>query len=355
MLDRVEDSRDDSEFAPEELSREDESDKKKLVSHGLARIFIITDKDKAARLIGSGGKTATKLRKQFADTTLKIGKKVPGVNEQVTEVAGPIEQATELLTRIAEIAVEPRSCDEPMLTLLVHNTGGLIGTGGEKITNIRKTSGATIRIADDTLPGSSQTPVTVTGSLDSLGKASRMILEFIRNCKPVERIYSPEMSFDGVWGGNSTYGGWRGDWRERGGRGFGGNGRGTGRRGWGVPEGGWASSRSRNWGSRVEGPRGTKDWGRSLRDAGSAKGRWGTTRSFSDRGSWGNRDEAPGWLTRAKRFPSGNSFHNERGWGKTNDRNSDWGSSRSAGVGGNSAWGGSTKRGSWRGRKDQGF
>merc|ERR1719474_2577500 len=161
-----------------------------------ARMFIITNNDEAARLIGSGGGRVTKLRKEFAGIKLRIGSKVPGVDEQVTEVQGPLERVNELLMRIAEITVEPRSDDDPMLTLLIHNAGGLIGTGGQRVTRIRKESGATIKIAKDNLPRSSQTPVTVTGRMESLEKATRMILEFIITCEPVTGIYSPENALD---------------------------------------------------------------------------------------------------------------------------------------------------------------
>merc|ERR1719193_2542768 len=68
-----------------------------------ARMFIITNNDEVARLIGSGGDTVTKLRKEFSGLKLKIGNKVPGIDEQVTEIAGSISRATELLMRIAEI------------------------------------------------------------------------------------------------------------------------------------------------------------------------------------------------------------------------------------------------------------
>jgi len=160
------------------------------------RMFIITSNDGAARLIGLRGETVTKLRKEFANVNLRIGNKVPGIDEQVTKVEGPIEKVTQLLIRIAKITVEPRSNDEPLLTLLVHNAGALIGVGGQRVTKLRKESGATIKIAKDHLAKSSQTLVTVTGSLEALEKVTRMILEFISTCEPVNIVYTPEMSID---------------------------------------------------------------------------------------------------------------------------------------------------------------
>jgi len=160
------------------------------------RMFIITNNDGAARLIGLRGETVTQLRKEFEDVNLRIGKKVPGIDEQVTKVEGAIEKVTELLMRIAKITVEPRSNDEPLLTLLVHNPGGLIGFEGQLVSKIRKESGAKINIGKEPLAKSSQTPVTVSGSLESLEKVTRMILKFISTCEPVNIAYTPEMSLD---------------------------------------------------------------------------------------------------------------------------------------------------------------
>jgi len=170
--------------------------KKVQDGHTWVRMFIITSNDGAARLIGLRGETVTKLREEFADVNLRIGNKVRGIDEQVTKVQGPIEKVTELLIRIAKITVEPRYNDEPLLTLLVHNAGGLIGVGGQRVRKLREESGATIKIAKAPLAKSSQTPVTVTGNLEALEKVTRMILEFISTCEPVNIVYTPEMAVD---------------------------------------------------------------------------------------------------------------------------------------------------------------
>jgi len=347
------------------------------------RMFTITNNDEAARLIGLGGETVTKLRKEYAEVKLRIGSKVPGVDEQVTEVDGPIERVTELLMRIAEITTEPRSNDQPLLTLLVHNAGGLIGTGGERVTRIRKESGATIKIAKDNLARSSQTPVTVTGRLESVEKATRMILEFISTCEPVDIVYSPEMSLDrrdrdGRWGGgwrrrDSSRGRRGGDYRD--GRGFSGGDRLGGRRGdFGRREvgGGWGRYDERDfgyrggrWGNRDGDSWGGRDDRRDARDGGGYRGGsgggWGGGASrdrergirhddydpfkpsSSRRSAWAPSNG--GWDGPGPRSGGGwqtANGYNERGWGKPKGIERGWGPSRSAGGGVD--WGGPPER-----------
>jgi len=347
------------------------------------RIFLITNNDEAARLIGSGGATVTQLRKEFNGLKLKIGSKVPRVDEQVTEVGGPIDRVTELLMKIAEITVEPRSRNDPLLTLLVHNPAGLIGTRGARVTQIRKESGATIKIAEDPLPLSSQTPVTVTGSMESMEKATRAILEFITTCEPVDRIYTPEMSLRGGSGYRERGGGrrearrygrrgddrWGGGGRRRrspdrfdGGRRGGGYGRDGGRRAsdrWDDRDFRDRGSRGDSWITRDYGPRGGGDgWrdsgelrGRRRGNSPGASGQRGDYDPFepssSGRGSWGGggREDGgwggprptAGWPQDEPRsqseWPSVG-----RGWPNSSDQERGWGPSRSAGGGG--GWGG---------------
>lgn len=335
-----------------------------------ARMFIITNNDEAARLIGSGGEKVTMLRKEFAGIKLRIGNKVPGIDEQVTEVQGPIERVNELLMKIAQITREPRSDDDPMLTLLIHNAGGLIGTGGTRVTRIRKESGATIKIAKDNLPKSSQTPVTVTGRLESLEKATRMILEFILSCEPVTNIYSPDNhlnrrgSREDRWGSRGRRrdrsrdrrgGGYRDESRDR---------RGAGRlRDGGRRESGngWPrrverdfGDRGDRWGSRDGDRWGNRDDGRGFAGYGARSG-----------GGWGPRDSgggnrhddydpfeptssrrsvsvppSGGWDRPNGRSDTGwqSSNDDQRGWALPGDIERGWGPSRSAGGGG--GWGG---------------
>jgi len=333
---------------------------------GEARVFIITNNDEAARLIGSGGERVTQLRKEFAEIKLRIGSKVPGVDEQVTEVQGPIERVTELLMRIAEITVEPRSDNDPMLTLLIHNAGGLIGTGGQRVTKIRKESGATIKIAKDNLPRSTQTPVTVTGRLQSLEQATRMIVEFTTTCEPVTRIYSPENAVvrRGRGDGRSGMGGRRRD-RSRGRRG---GDRDEGRDRWGdgrwrdrgrreVGGGGWPRRAERDFGDRGD------RWSNRDGDRWPSRdeGRRGAGYGGRSGGGWGPRDRAENnrrddydpfeptssrrgngdWDRPKGRFDGWQSSNDDqRGWGPQGDVERGWGPSRSAAGGGGGGWGG---------------
>jgi len=333
-----------------------------------ARMFIITNNDEAARLIGSGGERVTKLRKEFAGIKLRIGSKVPGVDEQVTEVQGPLERVNELLMRIAEITVEPRSDDDPMLTLLIHNAGGLIGTGGQRVTRIRKESGATIKIAKDNLPRSSQTPVTVAGRMESLEKATRMILEFIITCEPVTGIYSPENALDrrdrfgrGARRRDRSRGRRGGDYRDEGrDRRGGGRFRGGGRREVG---GGWPRRSDRDFGDRGDrwGDRDGDRWGsrdgarRGAGYGGRSGGGWGPR----DRGDSNRRDDYDPFEPTSSRRVGGDwdrpkngwqSSYDQRGWGPPSDIERGWGPSRSAAGGGgwggppNAGWGGPPER-----------
>jgi len=356
----------------------------------MVRIFLITNNDEAARLIGSRGSTVTKLRQDFKEIKLKIGSIVPGVDEQIVEVGGSIERVNELLMKIAEITIEPRSNNNPLLTFLVHNTGGLIGTRGARVTDIRKESGATIKIADDPLPMSSQTPVTVSGSFESVEKASRKILEFLSECEPVDRIYTPEMSLrgrgfrergggrrddrrygrgaDDRWGGRGRrrrspdrrrsldrYDGYRRD---------GGYGRDSGRRGgdgWGEPNFRDRSSRG-DWGPGPRGGGGGWDdsrefrgrrGGRSPGDSGrggdydpfepSSSGRRPWNGAGREDGGWGGPPPSRGWQADGPRSQSTwASKKMDGGWPNSSNEERGWGPSRSSGGGG--GWGGPPER-----------
>jgi len=363
------------------------------------RVFLITNNDEAARLIGSRGATVTELRQEFSDLKLKIGSKVPRIDEQVTEVGGPINRVTELLMKIAEITIEPRSPHDPLLTLLVHNPAGLIGTRGSRVTEIRKESGATIKIAEDPLPMSSQTPVTVSGSMECVEKATRKILEFLTTCEPVDRIYHPEMSLRGGSRYRERGGGRRREARRYGragddrwggrrrrrrspdrfdrGRSGGGYGRDSGRRGgdrWDDRDFRDRGSRRDRWNARDYGPRGDGGgWGDSGdfrgRRRGSSpvdSGRRGDYDPFepssSGRGSWGGDGRKDGgwggpppnggWQKEEPRFQS--EWPTEsRGWPTSDGQEQGWGPSRSARGGG--GWDGpSDRRGDYGGGKGGG-
>jgi len=346
------------------------------------KVHIITNNDEAARLIGSGGDTVTKLRREFSELKLKIGNKVPGIDEQVTEISGSISRATELLMKIAEITVEPRSTDDPMLTLLVHNAGGLIGTGGARVTEIRKKSGATIKIAKDCLGMSSQTPVTVSGRIESVQIATKLVLEFINSCEPVDVVYTPEMSLRGGGrfsrgfggrrngrGGNDGWGGGGGRRRRSPDRFGGGNRWDSGRGRSSDRRDGWADRSGRSlgggWPRRDEGPRGGGWGGRSAGGWGSGPSRdtWGGrspsnsrrggsydpfepssgapswSRGPPESGGWGSRPRG-GWQRdeppRQSEWPTTKA---NDGWAKPSERERGWGPSRSSG-----GWGGSSER-----------
>jgi len=335
------------------------------------RIFIITTNDEAARLIGSRGATVTNLRQEFRGITLKIGDKVPGVDEQVTEVKGPTVGVLELLMKIAEIIVEPRGTDDPLLTFLVHNTGGLIGTRGKRVTKIREESGATVKIADGKLGMSSQSAVTVSGKIESVEKATKRIIEFVSECEPVDIVYSPEM-VSGTWGGPNR----RGEIRRRGGRRGRGNGwinRNAGRFGVADWGGGDNSIRGDWWGNRRGGSRGVR-WGSRDRLGVTHKDKWGARikgdsiredydpfEPLSSRRSFHKgRDEGPpnnGWMQRRGRGSLSNwgSSNSERGWGKSSSEDRGWGPSSVGGRGGR-GWGKTAGRGrnNYRGRRSRG-
>lgn len=143
--------------------------------------FIILSQD-AGGIIGREGRNIRQIRDESGANINISGS--PGV-ERILNIKGTKKEIKLAVTMVAqklqEILSGAKTEYAPPCTmrLLVPNSqcGPLIGKGGSRIKEIRETSGATITIPSETLPGSTERSVTIAGSTDALGDCIAKICE----------------------------------------------------------------------------------------------------------------------------------------------------------------------------------
>lgn len=143
--------------------------------------FIILSQD-AGGIIGREGRNIRQIRDESGANINISGS--AGV-ERILNIKGTIKEiklaGTMVAQKLQEIASGTKTDYAPPCTmrLLVPNSqcGPLIGKGGSRIKEIRESSGATITIPTETLPGSTERSVTIAGSTDALGECIAKICE----------------------------------------------------------------------------------------------------------------------------------------------------------------------------------
>lgn len=122
--------------------------------------------------------------------------------ERFLSISGTNTQIGKAVEMVAERISKLEGSATITLRLLVPNSqcGPLIGKGGQKIKEIRELSGTKITVPSETLPGSSERAVEVTGNPPGLGKAaieiSKVFIEFParqNNVQFVPQMYSGSM------------------------------------------------------------------------------------------------------------------------------------------------------------------
>jgi transcription antitermination factor NusA-like protein len=163
--DNLKRSGDDLESEQSKKSRTDDSgsfDDVKLTMR------VLIDDEQVGALIGKGGQIIKKLR---GDTScrIEIDTTVPDARDRVVTVQGPVPKLPLALSLLANRLKTPpgererdrgdkKREEEACVTILVDNAvaGGIIGKRGAKVTETRRTSGASIRISQDPLEDSSE-------------------------------------------------------------------------------------------------------------------------------------------------------------------------------------------------------
>eukprot|EP00954_Amorphochlora_amoebiformis_P019048 1330129-Amorphochlora_amoeboformis.AAC.2 len=144
-------------------------------------------------LIGKGGSVIKQYR-SGSQAFINISNSVPGISERVVTVKSTPEKVMiglqmvihNLVTQMVTSAQYYPSDDEkdskgPHITFLIPNgaIGAVIGKGGTVIKQVRETSGASIKISDDTLPGSTDKSLTLQGTSTQIWTAAQIICQNI--------------------------------------------------------------------------------------------------------------------------------------------------------------------------------
>ncbi|XP_074603503.1 poly(rC)-binding protein 3-like isoform X1 [Brevipalpus obovatus] len=140
-------------------------------------IRLIMQGKEVGSIIGKKGDNIKKFREESG---AKINISDGSCPERIVTVTGSTEailKAFSLIARKFEELLEPwkdvQSGSSPVTLRLIvpaSQCGSLIGKGGAKIKEIREITGATIQVASEMLPNSTERAVTISGNSDSITK-----------------------------------------------------------------------------------------------------------------------------------------------------------------------------------------
>jgi len=238
--------------------------KRSRQQHGEVEIRCLIPSKSAGGIIGKGGSVIKELR-----TTYQAQIHIPDARtkERILQIVSTIENCEKLLLQIVPIIYENsnlrRNESDPMnVKLLVHQSqaGGIIGTQGSKIKELREKSGAQIKVQRDRCPGSTDRLCMITGPPEAISTCVKMILYLLQDIPPRGPVqnFDPAMcseEFDSGNGFGNFGGGGRGGY-DGGMRGGFSMGRGGGSRGRGGFDRGMGGSRGFNGRGRGFYPRG---------------------------------------------------------------------------------------------------
>ena len=181
-------------------------------------IRMIMNGKEVGSIIGKGGEIINNIREESG---AKIHISDGSVPERIVTVTGPTDSILKAFTMICKKFEEdgPReggsssSVPKPPVTLRLivpaSQCGSLIGKGGSKIKEIREVTGASIQVASEMLPNSTERAVTISGAKDAITQCiyhvCLVMLESPAKGTPVP--YSPKMGALGAAGLLSSSGG----------------------------------------------------------------------------------------------------------------------------------------------------
>lgn len=253
----------------------------------------------AGAIIGKGGMNIKELRESFSAQVFLPDAQAP---ERVLKVKGSPESCGNVLLKVLPQIEDVRQDGEDYqqdqdsfqqratIKLLVHQSqaGGIIGTKGTRIKELREKTGATIKVHQDCAGNSTDRICNISGSHEVISNCITMIMELLENIPPKGPVFDfdPNMEQQFGGGGYDDYSGGFGGGYEgyRGGfgggfsrpprGGFGGGGFRGGRGGFGGGRGG-------------RGRYGDRDGGRGRGGRGGYRGGRGGTRGRGNGGGNG--------------------------------------------------------------------
>jgi len=157
----------------------------------------------AGALIGKGGHNIKDMRETFHSQI-----QIPDADarERLLRVFGSIQSCGEIILRVLPTIHENsgtfrKGNDQMSIKLLVHQSqaGGVIGTKGFKIKELREQTGATIKVEQDCLPGSTDRVVMVSGTPEIISSCIVLILEMLQEIPPKGAVQKYDPAMDGTF------------------------------------------------------------------------------------------------------------------------------------------------------------
>nr|CAH8847642.1 unnamed protein product [Trichobilharzia regenti] len=142
------------------------------------------------------GKRGENVRKYREESGARINISDGSSPERIVTITGTTEQIYIAFTLMSQkfeddftqgllrMGDETVSCPPVTLRLLVPVTqcGSIIGKGGSKIKDVRELTGASIQVASEALPTSTERTVTISGTADAISKCIQLLCDIFLEC-----------------------------------------------------------------------------------------------------------------------------------------------------------------------------
>jgi len=195
---------------------------KKLRGEGNLTLRFLLASKHAGGIIGKGGETIKRLRSDFSAQVYVPDN--PG-NERVMSIGAERDNSIGVMRDCLPLMHEPpypvgqwkgdTDSDHFEVNFLVHSSqvGGIIGTKGARVKQIREESNAGVKVYPDPLPGCTERVVAIKGTADQIVSALEQVLDTMVE-QPIKGdviLYDPSCTdegFDDGYGGgfnNSNY------------------------------------------------------------------------------------------------------------------------------------------------------
>jgi ribosomal protein S3 len=188
----------------EETSEQAADKKTKLDNEGVPQppveeeekheVRILIDARQVGSVIGRGGSNVTRIR-QECSVFMSILKAPEGVKERILTIKGHTENIAQACRGIGQILQEVQvqraqkggeeaKAEDSIVSFrfLVHQTrvGGVIGKGGSLVQSTQQSTGARVQVSVDPLGHSTEKSVTVSGTVDRVFEACKIVVGQIR-------------------------------------------------------------------------------------------------------------------------------------------------------------------------------
>lgn len=196
------------------------ADEQSLDDKSIVTLRFITSSKEAGSIIGKKGDNVKRIREE---SCAKINISDASFAERIVSVMGSTSQTLKAFNMIAAkfeddmqgLGSDGSGSSQVIFRLVVPNAncGSLIGKGGNNIRELRESTGASIQVANEMLPNSTERAVTITGSPEAIAPCIRRLCAIAIETKPKVPVitYQPcnmnsMMPVGNVYGGRQQFG-----------------------------------------------------------------------------------------------------------------------------------------------------